>query len=269
MEREGVVVMNEMSFKVIKHEKIKLLNPVLIEALPGIANVARIAGDYIIDTLKAKKIITIYSNTFPNSVFINKFSLIELPKMEVYQWRDEKNKRDLLILVGDAQPVKEKDSYFISKKIIELAKELRVKQVITMGGIGLKVIPEKNVVHGAATEESLVKKLESLGAVCDGNKTVGLIFGAAGLLMAYAKFEKIPSVSLLAETFAHPQHLGFKASKNILEILCDYLDFELDFTKLNKEIAKIKKREKAIIDEDLKKTMEFQNLFKKDTRYIG
>ncbi len=261
--------MSEMDFKIIQHKKARLMNPVLIEALPGIGNVARIAGDYLIDTLKAKKIITIYSNTFPNSVFINKSSLIELPKMELYQWRDEKNKRDLLILVGDAQPSNEKDSYFLSKKLFELAKELKAKQIITMGGIGLRVMPEKNVVHGAATEEYLVKKLQSLGAVCDGNKTVGMIFGAAGLLMAYAKLEKIPAISLLAETFGHPQHLGFKASKNILEILCDYLDIELDFTKINKEIAKIKKREKSIIDEDLKKSMEFQNLFKKDTRYIG
>ncbi|MFH0798453.1 MAG: PAC2 family protein, partial [Candidatus Woesearchaeota archaeon] len=68
--------------KVMK--SLKVSKPVLIEGLPGIGNVGKVAADFIIDSLKAKKVLEIHSYHFPHSVFINEKNLIELPIIELY-----------------------------------------------------------------------------------------------------------------------------------------------------------------------------------------
>ena len=49
----------------------KMKNPVLIEGLPGIGNVGKIAIDFLIDELKPNLVYTLYSYSFPHSVYIN------------------------------------------------------------------------------------------------------------------------------------------------------------------------------------------------------
>jgi len=65
-------------------EKPKLDKVVFIEGLPGIGNVGKVAVDFIIDTLKAKKLYELFSYTFPHSVFVNEKNLVELPTIEIY-----------------------------------------------------------------------------------------------------------------------------------------------------------------------------------------
>ena len=73
-----------MNFEVKQISKPELKNPILIEGLPGIGNVGKIAADFVVDNLKAKKFLEITSNSFPNSVFVNEKNLIDLPKIEFY-----------------------------------------------------------------------------------------------------------------------------------------------------------------------------------------
>src|SRR3989344_4827127 len=103
-------------WQVIKEttETPKLRNPILIEGLPGIGNVGKIAIDFMIEELKAKKLYSLFSYTFPHSVFVNDDDLVELPSIEIYYKKFNGNgagKRDLLILTGDVQPVDEVSSY--------------------------------------------------------------------------------------------------------------------------------------------------------------
>ena len=77
-------------FFVKKYEAIpKLVNPVLIEGLPGIGNVARLSVDYLVDKLEAKKFMEFFSDTFPNSVTISDDSLIKMFSIEFYHVRVE------------------------------------------------------------------------------------------------------------------------------------------------------------------------------------
>ena len=62
----------------------ELKNPILLEGLPGIGNVGKIAIDFVIEELKAKKIYSLFSYTFPHSVFVNHDDLVELPSIEMY-----------------------------------------------------------------------------------------------------------------------------------------------------------------------------------------
>ena len=139
--------MRENYWKVTQFGKAPKLNkPVFIEGLPGIGNVGKIAVDFLIDELKAKKLFEITSYTFPHSVFVNEDNLVELPVVEVF-YRQFNNKRDVLLLGGDVQPIDEVSSYEFSDKILDLAQKQNVKEIITLGGIGLADIPKKPKVY--------------------------------------------------------------------------------------------------------------------------
>src|SRR3989338_2715122 len=115
-----------------------LNNPVIIEGLPGIGNVGKIAVDFLIEELKAKKLYTFFSHKFPHSVFVNEDNLVEVPKLELYYKRfGNSNKKDLLLLTGDIQPIDEESCYSFCEEIIAIAKKFKCSEIITTGGIGL------------------------------------------------------------------------------------------------------------------------------------
>ena len=66
-----------MDSKVIKENGVpKLDKPVLIEGLPGVGNVGKLAAEYLISKLEAKKMSSIYSKHFPPQVLIGETGVI-------------------------------------------------------------------------------------------------------------------------------------------------------------------------------------------------
>jgi proteasome assembly chaperone (PAC2) family protein len=61
-----------METVVIEKVKVKLKSPVLIEGFPGLGMVGKIATNYLIQELKAKKLAELYSPHFPYYVVVNK-----------------------------------------------------------------------------------------------------------------------------------------------------------------------------------------------------
>lgn len=254
-------------------KKPKLNNPVLIEGLPGIGNVGKVAVDFIIEELKAKKLFDVFSYTFPHSVFVNDKNLVELPIIEVYY--KKMGKKDLLLLAGDVQPIDEVSSYEFSDTILDMAKGFGCKEVVTLGGIGLQTVPKKPKVYCTGNTKEIV------GKYCKGVKmsdklygVVGPIVGVSGLLVGLAGKKKMEGVAMLAETFGHPMYLGMKGAKEILFILDKKLGLKLDLKKIDAEI-------KDMENELVKRTGELakvskqaalkkiQGRFGKEISYIG
>jgi uncharacterized protein (TIGR00162 family) len=247
---------------IIKKEKVpSLKGAVLVEGLPGIGNVARIATDFLIEKLNAKRFMTIYSYSFPNSVFINQDSTVELPKIELYYSKKPK----IVILIGDAQPVDEQDSYVLAEKIVDIVKKLGIKEIITLGGIGLPHEPQKPKVFGATNNKKIIGKFKKHGVIFDGATTVGIIIGATGLLLGMAKLKKMNAVALLAQTFGNPAYFGFRASKSILEVLMKYFGIKYSLKDIEKEIHEIEKKKKRKI----KKIKSIKDTRTHGVRYIG
>ena len=118
---------------------------ILIEGLPGMGNVGKVAIDFIIDSVKAKKLYEIYSTKFPHSVFINERNMVELPKIEIY-YKYFKNKL-FLFLTGDVQPLDEESSYEFCNSILDIAQKFKSSEIITLGGIGLSEVPKNPKVY--------------------------------------------------------------------------------------------------------------------------
>jgi len=226
-------------FEIKEFSKPELKNPILIEGLPGIGNVGKIAVDFMIDNLKAKKFIDIYSKAFPNSVFVNEKNLVHLPRISLY-YKRLKNK-DVIFLAGDVQPLDEKACYEFCDLIIEIFKKNKGKEIITMGGIGMPKIPKDPKVYCTANNNDIIKKYKTREINDQIFGTVGPIIGVTGLLVGLAGKSYIPSIALLAQTFGHPNYLGIKGANEILRLLDKKLDLNLNLDSLAKEIKDIER----------------------------
>jgi uncharacterized protein (TIGR00162 family) len=222
--------------------KPKLNKPILIEGLPGIGSVGKIAIDFIIDKVKPVLLYKIYSHEFPHSVYLTENNFVELPSVELYYFKNKKG-RDLLILGGDAQPVEEKASYEFSETILNLAEEFSCSEILTLGGIGLTHEVKNARVFGAVTNKTALKVFKKMtkNVEFNSNTRVEAIFGASGLLLGLADLRGKKGMALLAETYIHPQHLGFKEARVMLLELDHMLNLNLDFSEFDKDLEELEK----------------------------
>lgn len=221
----------------------KLNNPILVEGLPGIGNVGKITVDFMIEALKAEKLYSFFSYKFPHSVFVGINNLVELPKLEIYYKKFEGDKRDLIIVTGDIQPIDEEGCWSFCEEIIKIAKSLDCKEIITTGGIGLQEVPEKPRVFCTANDAGLYKEYAQKEMLVEKDifGIVGPIVGVSGILLGLAKQRGIKGVSLLAETFGHPLYLGVMGAKEILRVLEAKFGYGIDLKKINKDILEVEK----------------------------
>lgn len=258
-----------MSFEVKQFSNPELKNPILIEGLPGIGNVGKIAVDFIIASLKAKRFIEIYSKTFPNSVFVSENNLINLPTINLY-YKKIKHK-DLIFLVGDVQPLDESACYEFCNLILDIFKKYKGKEIITLGGIGMSKIPKNPIVYCTANNYEIIKKYKTKELNDKIFGTVGHITGVTGLLVGLAGKHNVPSIALLAETFGHPNYLGIKGANEILKLLNKKFNLSLDLNELEDEIMEIEKEVKTKIIKNIPKikVTETEEVIKGKTSYIG
>ncbi len=232
-----------------------------IFGFPGIGNVSKIVVDFLIDKLNAKKVMDIYSNEFPNMVIVKEDFTIDTPKIEVFKYKD------LLLFSGDFQPSNEVASYNLSEELVKIAKSLKVKEIITLGGIALEEEPLKPKVYAAMNDKKYKKILEKVGVYFN-KRGANLIIGLSGLILFYAKVNKIKAFSLLSETSGKPNSIGLRASKSIIDVLNKYLKLKVSTKDLDEEIKKLKRREteEKKIRADLKR---YFNAGDGNLNYIG
>jgi uncharacterized protein len=227
----------DRKFEVTYLSKPSLKNPILVEGLPGIGNVGKIAIDFLIENVKAKKIIEISSHYFPHSVFINEKNLIDVPTLCIY-YKKIKG-RDFLFLVGDVQPIDEPSCYAFCETLLDILEGFKGKEVITLGGIGLQKIPKKAKIFITGTDKKFIKSFPLTENKIYG--VVGPIIGVTGVLLGVAQRRSMLAVALLAQTFAHPVYLDIKGAKEVLRVLNKRFDLDIDLAKLADEIDEIEK----------------------------
>ncbi len=259
-----------------KNKKPKLNNPIFIEGLPGIGNVGKLAMDFLIEEIKAKKIAEFTSFSFPHAVFINEENLVELPTIEVYYKKFNNKKKDLLLLAGDVQPIDERSCYEFSSKVLDIAQDFNCNEIVTLGGIAMKTEPKNPNVFCTGNNKELItaykKSIKNLNNNLYG--VVGPIIGVSGVLLGLARRRNIKAVALLAETYGHPMYLGIKGTKEILKILDKKLNLKLNLKSIDKEIETIDSElgHKVLSAADLQRTMTLRKSKNKsgnDINYIG
>ena len=217
----------------IKEElQIKPRNPTLIEGLPGLGMVGRIATRYLIKQLKAKKFAYLYSPHFPYYVIVNKKGNARLLRGEFRYWKNPAD-HDLILFTGDSQAQTIEGQYEIAETILDFASKHGVKTIITLGGYRKEAGEIPKIIATATDSETLERALRANASLSPpGNPIVG----TAGLLVGMAKLREIPTLCLLGETRGYLPDP--KAAKSILLVLREMLDITVNVDGLDEQIAK-------------------------------
>lgn len=237
-----------------------LKEPVLIEGLPGVGNVGKLAAEHLIDEIKAKKFAEIYSDSFPPQVFINPEGTVRLVKNELYYHKDKK--QDLIILTGDYQGLTSVGQYHLVNTVLDLAEKLGTKMIYTLGGYGIGREIRHPRITGAATDIQLVKELKKYGVVFKDEPSGGIV-GASGLLLGMGKLRGMRGVCLMGETSGYM--VDPNSAREVIKVLSQSLGLEISLSELEskaKEIDKISKKIRHIEESMDEKKPD-------DLRYIG
>lgn len=247
--------------------KPKLKNPVLVEGLPGIGNVGKVASEYLAEKLKARKFAELYSDHYPYHVFVNSDDTIDLPRNEFYYHKGKG--LDMIIITGDIQSMTPDGHYEIVSAMLDLIKNHKVREVFTLGGFGVGSLPKEPKVLGAVTDQSMKKKYSAkkYGIGFESGERVGIIIGASGLLLGLGKLRGLKGMCLMGETLSRPMFTDTKAAGAVLGALSRVLGIKIDMKDLDSRSAEMEKAiEKA---HHMEKHMMEKLSKKEEFRYIG
>jgi proteasome assembly chaperone (PAC2) family protein len=248
------------------HRSIRILNrieprnPVLVAAWPGMGNVAFGAAMYLKETLKAEK----FAEIDPNDIFYRTGVQIRegvvdippLPKSEFFYHPNAGGANDLIVFIGESQPVMEKE-YELAQRVIDVAVQYQVEEVITFAATPVNIthraVPG---VWGVTTELDQQQKLKSYGVRI---MSAGHIGGLNGLLLGVAKSTGLSGLCLLGEIpFYTAKIENPKSSLSILKVFMSYRNIKIDLDGLN-QMAKFVEEEVEKVSKTTKQTILEQN----------
>jgi uncharacterized protein (TIGR00162 family) len=225
-------------------EKVQLNDPVLVEGLPGVGNVGKLAADYLKEKLDAKPLATIYSKFFPPQVYVNEDGLTRLVSQELsYRRAAGPKERDLLLLGGDYQGITPEGQYELTERVLSVAHSLGAKELYTLAGFAQGRVIETPRVLGAATSPERVEAMKKFGVVFSRNDPGGGLIGASGLFLGLGRLYDMHGVCLMGETSGY--FVDPRSAEAVLRVLTKILAIEVDFSDLEakaKEIDRIAKK---------------------------
>ena len=192
-------------------------NPVLIEGFPGIGLVGNIASQQMIDELDMGYVGSIDSRYFPPIAVLYE-GLINMP-VRIY----ESVEHNLVIVVSDI-PINPSVSYDVSKALVEWAKSINVKEIVSIAGIA--TMGEERKVFGAATDEVMLERIKDKVELFQ----MGTISGISGSVMGECLVNEIPAISLLGAT--QSQNPDPRAAVVVIEVLNSLYDLSIDTESL-------------------------------------
>jgi uncharacterized protein (TIGR00162 family) len=241
-----------------------LKDTVMIEGLPGVGNVGKLAAEHLVEELEFTKFAEIYSKFLPPQVIVGEDGTVSLVKHDLYYRKGDGKGRDLILLTGDYQGLTPEGQYELSNETVKIAKEFNVSTIFTLGGYGVIKLVEEPGVLGAVTSVELKPELEKIGVIFKNGEPSSGIIGASGLLLGLGALEGIDGICLMGETSGY--FVDPRSARSVLRILSEFLDFEIDYASLEKkasQIDEITSKIKENLDES------DQNERPDDLRYFG
>lgn len=245
---------------IVKYDyKPVLKDPILIEALPGIGNVGKVAGDHLAQLLKAKRFAVIYSMNFPAQVIPGEDNVVKMACNELWHAKTPSG-QDLVFLKGDYQGSTPEGQFILAQDMLEIMMSYGVSRIITLGGFGTGQIVKERHVYGAVSRIELKDELTDCGVTfLPGEPRAGIV-GAAGLLIGLGQMNGIDSFCLMGETSGF--FIDHGSAIEILKVLGKMFGIEdLDLKDLEAESQKLAELTDKAAEQMVEKTT--------DLGYIG
>ena len=254
--------------EIIIEERPKLKNAIALVGLPGIGHIGRIAVDYLVHQLKAKKFAELYSPYFFPFVIVHDDKIHQL-RNEFFYWKNPKG-NDLILVIGDSQTYDPKGHYEIAGKIVDFVRSLGAREIITIGGFSTGRVADKPRVFGVVTTDDQAKELAKHGVELKVSGQIGTIVGAAGLLVGIGHIRGLKSYTILGETSGFPIVTDPTSAEAVLEVMQKILGIKVDLSKLKQKVDEMHEFIKKINDIQQQAMEQMQKPKKADDlKYIG
>lgn len=214
----------------------KLKQPLMVAGLPGIGNIGKLAVEYLVHKLSAKKFLELYSEHFPEWV-VHDEGLLKPLKIDFYLCRPQCLKHDLVLVTADAQAATPLGQYALTGDLLDVASHLGVKLIGTLAAYVLSPEDNRNLgVVGGASDASMTKMLSEKGVKLLKN---GVIVGMNGMIPSMASRLGMRGFCLLGVT--EGGMLDATAAAAVLKSLSSILGFRLDMKDLEQQAEKLTK----------------------------
>lgn len=199
-------------------EDLRADGAVLIEGLPGVGLVAKVAVAYMLSKFQARKVCRFYSPYFPSLIYVQDGRLIPA-FADLYL---VEKPIPILFLYGNSQPSTSYGQHDLCEKVLDVAVGLGVNFIITLGGYGKEEVSETREVYVSSTRPETIKRV--IGKI-PAKVYAGQIVGAAGLLITLAEERGLDNLSMLVE--ASEMTPDYYAAKRAIESVNMLLDLGL------------------------------------------
>jgi uncharacterized protein (TIGR00162 family) len=232
--------------------------PVLVEGLPGVGHVGKLAVEHLLEEIESELVERVHSTHFPPQVRVDD-GRTELAGAEFYAIQPEGG-RDLLVLTGDHQAQDSEGHYGLTETFLDVADDYGVERVFAIGGVPTGELIEEYSVLGAGTTDEVVDDLTDVGVEFREDEPAGGIVGVSGLLLGLGERRGFEAACLMGETSGYL--VDPKSAQAVLEVLQEVVDFDVDYASLEERademeevVRKIQEMEQgtpAPSDEDLR-----------------
>ncbi|MWV40976.1 proteasome assembly chaperone family protein [Natrialba sp. INN-245] len=241
-------------------------DPVLVEGLPGVGHVGKLAVDHVLEELEGESTLVrrVYSQEFPPQVTIED-GVSELTCAEIYAITVPEG-RDVLLLTGDNQAQTNEGHYVLTTAFLDIAEEFGASEAFALGGVPTGELIDEYAVVGAVSDESLLDPLEEAGVEFREDEPAGGIVGVSGLLLGLGERRGFEAACLMGETSGYL--VDPKSARAVLEVLEAVLEFDLDYESLDERAGEME----DVIGKIQEMEQQQQNMempTDDDLRYIG
>jgi len=215
-------------------DQIEPRKPILVAAWPGMGNVAFGAAMYLKEYIGVHKFAEIApENVFHTTGVQIKDGIVEipsLPRSEFFFHYNREMSKDLIIFLGESQPVMEKE-YELARRVVEVAVHFRVSEIITFAATPVNITHHTEPgVWGVATSVDILNKLPSIGVKV---MNAGHIGGLNGLLLGVAMESGLKGVCFLGEIpFYTAKIENPRSSMAVLKSFMSYTGINIDLSGL-------------------------------------
>ena len=228
----------------------KLNTPVMLAVWPGIGNVAVIVANYLRKQLNFKRLAEIEPSHFFNPIgVLVRNSIVEepqFPESQFFYWKNKRGKSDLILFVGDDQPLTQ--GYELASMVLDVGQKYQVRRYYTCAAALTHIHhTEQPRMWGVGTTRSLVNELRQYDLIQSGNLQIA---GLNGLLLGVAKERKMEGVCLLGEVPMYATKMpNPMAALSILEALSMMLDIKIDLDEMAQIAAESREKMKQLVAE--------------------
>ncbi len=225
-------VLKTVVYRDYRHE-----GAIAIAGFPGMGLVGKTVAEYLIRTLNAEHVASIYYTRFPAHLLVKPDATAHINRVDIYFAK--RNSIPIFIVSSDAQPLHDADQNALSFYIVSELYKRGVRELIAAAAFVTEPFVEHRRVFVTGTSERIVNKYVKYGAE---PLKEGVITGMNGVIVGWAHVLSIDAVCMLGETWrsiVELNYVDYGAAKSILQVLNAVFDLGLDLRDLDENAKRV------------------------------